>query len=122
VHAAAVSVVHADNEVPKLLESALHDVGLAYYPKGSDAAQENGLRLMASRVLSGHLTPIALAAWAHATFDHGTLELVERLVELDDIYDTLEYRDLTADDLDADVVAEARTITTLDSVVPAPWA
>src|SRR3982074_1947415 len=71
---AAVSVVHADEEVPKLVESGLHDVGLAYYPKGSDAAQENGLRLMASRVLSGHLTPIALAAWAHATFDHGTLE------------------------------------------------
>jgi hypothetical protein len=34
-------------------------------------------------------------------------------VELDDIYDTFEYTDLTGDDLDAEVVAEARRITAL---------
>lgn len=65
---------------------------------------------MASRVLSGSLTPRDLAAWAHTTFGHTTLELAERLAELDDAYDILAYTDMTREDVDAQVRVEARRI------------
>src|SRR5689334_2721013 len=54
---AAVSIHNADEEVPELLESALRDVDLTYHPKGSTPAQEAGVNAMASRVVSGTLSP-----------------------------------------------------------------
>ncbi|WP_081809659.1 hypothetical protein [Amycolatopsis keratiniphila] len=107
---AAVSVRHADEEVPELLEAALRDVGLAFFEKGTQAAQETGLQAMAARVLSGAMTPRELAVWAHATFGHGTLERAERLVQLDDFYDTVDYMEATVEDLDAEVLRAARGI------------
>jgi hypothetical protein len=37
-------------------------------------------------------------------------ELAERLAELDDVYDCIELTDITDQDVDVDVVAEARRI------------
>jgi hypothetical protein len=37
-----------------------------------------------------------LAAWARSTIGHDKLALAERLVELDDVYDTLGYSDITS--------------------------
>jgi hypothetical protein len=56
------------------------------------------------------MEPSALTVWAHTTFGHDTLELADRLVELDDVYDCLEFTDTTEQDVDADVIAEARRI------------
>ena len=49
---AAVPIDQADVEVPDLLESALNDVGLTYYAKGSLAAQKAGLFAIVARTLS----------------------------------------------------------------------
>jgi hypothetical protein len=47
----------------------------------------------------------------------GTLELAERLVELDDACDCIEDSDMTEHDVDADVMVEARRIM-LEAHVP----
>jgi hypothetical protein len=107
---AAVSIDHADVDVPDLLEPALADVGLTYHAKGSLAAQQAGLIAMAERTLSNRLPPRALAAWAHSTFGHEKLELAEHLAALDDTYDTLEFTNTTREDVDAEVMNEARRI------------
>lgn len=107
---AAVPFRHADEEVPDVLEAALTDLGLPHYPPGSGVAQEAALKAMAIRVLANALTPRQLARWAHRKFGHDTLELAQRLAELDDVYDCLELTDMTEKDVDVDVVAEARRI------------
>jgi hypothetical protein len=107
---AGVHTRHADDEVPDLLEAALHEVGLESYPPGSRAGAEAAVRTLARRVLDGLLEPSALTVWAHSTFGHDTLELADRLVELDDVYDCLEVTDMTEQNVDADVIAEARRI------------
>src|SRR5829696_4838759 len=65
---------------------------------------------MASRVLAGLLLPRDLAGWAHSTIGHGGLALAERVVELDDVYDVMEYTDTTGHDVDDMIRAEARRI------------
>lgn len=108
---AGVRARDADDEVPYLLEAALHDVGLDYYPRRSQQGKEAAVTTLAGRVLAGTLPPRTLAQWAHTTIGHGTLDLAERLVELDDIYDTIEYTHMTEQDVNDEVVAEARRIT-----------
>jgi hypothetical protein len=116
---AAVSIRHADENVPRRLEAALQDVGLEYHPKSAAAANEAALKAMASRVLSGVLAPRALAEWTHSTFGHETIQLAERLAELDDAYDVLEYYPgQTVEQLDAEVTAEAQRIVVSDSTAP----
>jgi hypothetical protein len=107
---AAVSVHHADDDAPSLLEAALRDLGLPYHPKGSLAAHEAGLKVMASRVLSGALRPQDMTAWVHTTFGHDTLELAETFAELDDGYDSLGHIGHSREELDGLVRAEARRI------------
>ncbi|MGW4942065.1 hypothetical protein ACWEOZ_10805 [Actinoplanes sp. NPDC004185] len=107
---AGVHTRHADDEVPDLLEAALQEVGLEFYPPGSRAGAEAAVKALARRVLDGLMEPSALTVWAYTIFGHDTLELAERLVELDDIYDCLEVTDMTEQDVDADVIAEARRI------------
>jgi hypothetical protein len=68
------------------------------------------VRVLATRVVAGSMSPMDLAVWAHRRFGHGTLELAERLAELDDAYDCVEYTDMAEHDVDADVIAEARRI------------
>jgi hypothetical protein len=107
---AAVPFRHADDEVPDVLEAALTDLGLTYYERGSRAGQEAAVRTLAARVLAGTMSPRSLAVWAHSKFGHGRLDLAERLVELDDVYDTVEYTNMTEQEVDAEVTAEARRI------------
>lgn len=107
---AGVHARNADDEVPELLEAALDDVGLRHRPAGDRAGFEAAVTIMASRVLAGSLTPRDLATWAHTTVGHGRLPLAERLVELDDVYDTLDYTDMTEQEADDEVRAEARRI------------
>ncbi|MGC7096352.1 hypothetical protein ACPZ19_16880 [Amycolatopsis lurida] len=108
----AVSVKNADVEVPEYLEAALHEVGLDFHERDTPAAREAGLRAMAAQTLSHAFTPRKLAGWAHCTFGHDTLELAERLAELDDAYDFAEHYEGPTGDLDAEVMAEARRLAT----------
>ncbi|MFG1801338.1 hypothetical protein ACGFI4_14355 [Micromonospora carbonacea] len=107
---AAVSLRHADQDVPDILHAALAEVGLTYYEKNGTAGAEAAVRTLAARVVAGTLPPMDLAVWAHRRFGHGTLALAERLVELDDVYDCVEYSNITDPEVDAEVVAEAHRI------------
>jgi hypothetical protein len=61
-------------------------------------------------VLTGAAPPRELAAWAHSKIGHDQIPIAERLVELDDVYDAVEYGNQTLDEIDADVIDEARRI------------
>jgi hypothetical protein len=118
---AGVSRRRADEEVPEFLYAALREIGLTYYEKDSRAGQEAAVRTLAARVVAGAMAPMDLAVWAHRRFGHGTLELAEHLVELDDIYDSVDYTDETNEDVDARLVAEARRIVeTTHAAGPSP--
>jgi hypothetical protein len=99
-----------DEEVPEILESAQADIGLTYYERGSRAGEDAAVRALAARVLAGTMPPMNLAVWAHSKIGHGRLAIAERLVELDDVYDTVEYTDMTEQEVDAEVIAEAGRI------------
>ena len=109
---AAVSIDDAYAEVPPLLEAALGDVGLPYLPRDSAAAELAALRAMVARALSGEITPRELTAWVHGQFGHTRLEVVELLAALDDDYDI---GSVDVAEIDAEVLAEARTIADLPS-------
>ncbi|WP_244369416.1 hypothetical protein [Streptomyces sp. CAI-85] len=107
---AACTRGEADYDVPDLLPPALEELGLTLHPLGSVAAQEAAARVLAARMLAGELSPRELASRIHQRFGH-ELPLTERLAELDDDYDTLDYGDRTAAQADADVTAEALRLT-----------
>ncbi|MFG3297069.1 hypothetical protein ACGF3G_50940 [Streptomyces sp. NPDC048179] len=106
---AACTRAEADYDVPDLLPPALDELGLAFYPVGSIAAREAVVRVLAARMLDGELTPRHLAFRIHQRFGH-ELPLAEGLAELDDEYDVLDYGDKTPEQVDGEVVAEARRL------------
>jgi hypothetical protein len=101
---------NADIEVPQIVEPALREIGLEYHCRGSREAEEAAVRALAMRVLSGSVEPSALTVWAHRRFGHDGLDLAQRLVELDDVYDAYEYDDGDQSTVDDDVIAEARRL------------
>jgi hypothetical protein len=110
----ACTRAEADYDVHDLLPAALGEqLGLAFYPVGSEAGQEAAARARARararRMLAGELTPWEFTFRIHQR--HGDeLPLTERLAELDDEYDVLEYSDRTVDLVDAEVTTEARRL------------
>ncbi|MFE7122544.1 hypothetical protein [Streptomyces sp. NPDC057617] len=103
---AACTEAEADYDVSDLLPPVLDELGLTLHPVGSVAGQETAARALATRMPAGELTPRELAFRIHQRFGH-ELPLAERLAELDDDYDVLEYGDRTPTQVDADVTAEA---------------
>lgn len=99
----------AENEVPDLLPAVLAELGLVFYRRDSEAGREAAVRALAHQMLAGRLTPRELALRIHQQFGH-RLPLAERLAELDDEYDILEYGDRTSPQLDAEVTAEAQRL------------
>ncbi|MFG2715392.1 hypothetical protein ACGFX2_33290 [Streptomyces goshikiensis] len=99
----------AEYEVPDLLPVALDELDLVFYPRDSEAGQEAAVRALAHQLLAGKLTPRDLALRVHQRFGH-QLPLAERLAELDDEYDIIEYGDRTLAELDAEVTAEAQAL------------
>ena len=97
-------------DVGEFLEAALGDVGVRYYAPESRGADEAVLAVMARRTLAGALSPRSLASFAHRVFGHDRLPLAERLAALDDDYDAIGFVFTNTEELDADVVAEARRI------------
>ncbi|WP_344117775.1 hypothetical protein [Streptomyces blastmyceticus] len=106
---AACTRAEAGYDVPELLPKALSELGLDFYPYDSDAGREAAARALAGQMLAGEMTPRELAFHIHQNFGH-ELPLAERLAELDDEYDILEYGDRTAEQVDAEVAAEARRL------------
>lgn len=106
---AACERAEADVDVPVLLPPALEEQGLTFYAFGSPEASEAGVRLLAAHLLAGRLTPHELTSQVHQRFGH-ELELAEHLSWLDDEYDLLDHTGRTADEVDAEVIAEARRV------------
>jgi hypothetical protein len=106
---AACTRAEADYDVPELLPPAIDELGLTFYSIGSQAGQEAAARALAGQMLAGELTPRELAFRIHQRFGH-QLPLAERLAELDDEYDIIEYGDRTLAQVDAEVTAEARRL------------
>ncbi|MFH9060365.1 hypothetical protein ACH4GM_03925 [Streptomyces coeruleorubidus] len=116
---AACTRAEADYDVHELLPVALEELGLTFYPATSDAGREDAARALARRMLAGVLTPRELTFRIHQRFGH-ELPLTERLAELDDEYDVLEYDNGTVDQIDAEVTAEARRLAAHPHVPAAP--
>ncbi|RNI03695.1 hypothetical protein EEZ25_09730 [Micromonospora aurantiaca] len=108
---AGVSPAAGSQELIQWLEPTLDEVGLTYLPQCSQVGEDAAVRVMASRLLAGALTPRELARWAHSVIGHDGTPLAEELVLLDDDYDTLEFGEETGADIDARVLAEARRVT-----------
>ncbi|MET8968637.1 hypothetical protein [Streptomyces hydrogenans] len=106
---AACTRAEADYEVHDLLPAALDELGLPFHPVGSEAGQEAAVRALARCMLAGELTPREFTYRIHQRHGH-ELPLTARLAELDDEYDILEYGDRTVDQVDAEVIAEARRL------------
>ncbi|MFF5516978.1 hypothetical protein [Streptomyces coeruleorubidus] len=106
---AACTSAEADYDVQELLPVALDELGLTFHPATSDAGREDAARALARRLLAGELTPRGLTSRLHQRFGH-ELPLTERLTELDDEYDVLEYGNGTVGQVDAEVTAEARRL------------
>lgn len=106
----------ADEEAPELMPDALAEVGMPFFPRGSQAAKGAGLAQMAGRVLAGELKPRELTAWAHGVIGHDGGDIGQSLVSLDDQYQlayaVAEDNGSEADtrDLDTEVMAGARRL------------
>ncbi|WP_318197728.1 hypothetical protein [Streptomyces sp. MCL20-2] len=116
---AARTRAEADYDVHDLLPPALDELGLTFRPAADEAAQEAVVRALARRMLAGDLEPRELTFRIHQRYGH-ELPLTERLAELDDEYDILEYGDRTVDQVDAEVTAEARRLAARPRVPAEP--
>ncbi|MFH8491032.1 hypothetical protein [Streptomyces longisporoflavus] len=114
---AACTRAEADYDVHDLLPAALDELGLPFYPMADDAGQEAAARALARRMLAGELAPGEFTFRIHRRYGH-ELPLTERIAELDDEYEVLEYGDRTAAQIDAEVTAEARRLA-VHPTVPA---
>lgn len=99
----------AEYDLPDLLPVVLDELDLVFYPRDSEAGQDAAVRALAHQMLAGRLTPRELAMRIHQRFGH-QLPLAERLAELDDEYDIVEYGNRTLAQLDAEVTAEAQRL------------
>ncbi|QXE38845.1 hypothetical protein KQY30_02425 [Streptomyces sp. GMY02] len=116
---AACTRTEAVYDVHEVLPGALEELGLTFYPVGSDAGKEAAVRALARRVLVGELSRREFTFRIHQHHGHD-LALTERLAELDDEYDTLEYGDRTEAQIDAEVTAEARHLAAHPQVSTEP--
>ncbi|MFF5178503.1 hypothetical protein ACFY2Q_10830, partial [Micromonospora sp. NPDC000316] len=106
-----VSPTATDQDLLQWLEPTLDELGLTSYPRGSEDVEDAAVRIMASRLLAGALSPRELARWTHSAIGHDGTPHAEELVMLDDVYDMLEYCEETEAEIDARVLAEARRLT-----------
>ncbi|MEV7183667.1 GNAT family N-acetyltransferase [Kitasatospora sp. NPDC093102] len=107
---AACPYGEAATELHALLPPALAEQGLVFHPSGSTSATEAVLRALAARFLDEELTPRELTRAVHQRFGH-RLEAADPLSCLDDEYDILDHGTRTREEVDADVLAEARLLT-----------
>ena len=107
---AGLTRAEADYYALDILPAALAKLGLDFYPRDSRSGQEAAARALAAQAVSGSLSPRELAAAIHRHFGH-SLPLTERLAALDDEYDLGAYATMTHEQIDQEVIAEARRLT-----------
>ncbi|GAB3952875.1 hypothetical protein [Micromonospora vulcania] len=108
---AGVSPTATEQDLLQWLEPTLDELGLTFYPRGSEEVEDAAVRIMATKLLVGALSPRELARWTHSAIGHDGTPLAEGLVMLDDVYDTLEYCEETEAEINARVFTEARRLT-----------
>ncbi|MGW1176110.1 N-acetyltransferase family protein [Kitasatospora sp. NPDC002543] len=102
----------ASDRVPDLLPPALAEFGLHHHPPGGLPGKQAVLRALAAELLAGRYGPQDLARRVRERFGHDLdFDPVDRLCRLDDEYATLEYWTSTREELDAEVLSEARRLT-----------
>ncbi|ASU80832.1 hypothetical protein CDG81_04715 [Actinopolyspora erythraea] len=106
---AACTRAEADDEVRELLTEVLGELGLVFYPLDGEAAWEPAVRLLARRFLAGETSPRDFTRRLHRNYGH-EVDAALPFVELDELYDTLDYTECTVAELDDEVIAEARRI------------
>ncbi|MFD0377317.1 hypothetical protein [Streptomyces sp. NPDC127112] len=116
---AACTRAEAGYDVYDLLPPALDELGLILHPVADVAAQEAVARALARRVLSGELKPWEVTFRIHQRYGH-ELPLTQRLAELDELYALLEDGDRAVDQVNAEVVAEARRLAAHPGVPTGP--
>ena len=107
---AGLTRAEAGRQVPGILPAALAELGLELGRRDSRSGQEAAARALAAQAVSGLLTPRDLAAAIHRHFGH-SLPLAERLAVLDDEYDLGAYATMTPEQIDHEVIAQARMLT-----------
>ncbi|GAA2704739.1 hypothetical protein ACFY2R_09735 [Micromonospora olivasterospora] len=105
------------DELRRWLRDALEELSLAYYREGSREADEEGLRIMAGRLLAKSITARDLTSWAYGFITYDGTPLARELIDLENTYDYLDavhegrqYSDTAATDVDTCVIAEARRL------------
>ena len=107
---AGLTRAEAGHRVLDILPAALAELGLTFYPRDSGGGQEAAARALAAQAVAGSLTPRELAAAVHRHFGH-RLAVADRLAVLDDEYDLGAYATMTREQIDREVIAEARRLT-----------
>ncbi len=98
------------------LKAALAELSLTYHPEGSQQGEEEALRVMARRLLGQTIAPRDLMSWAYRFITWDGTPMAAELIGLEITYDFVDpdYRghesSPTAEDIDADVIAEARRL------------
>ena len=106
---AGLTRAEADYHALDILPAALAELGLDFYPRDSRGGQEPAARALTAQAVSESLTPRELATAIHRHFGHG-LPLTERLEAPDDEYDLGVYATMTPEQIDQEVIAEARRL------------
>lgn len=105
--------VHADPtdlETEEVIFAALSEQGSPLPERGSDAAKIAGTVAMAEEVLAGRMHPRDLARWAHGYVTHEGPKLLQDLVDIDDVYDNVEYIAESEEDIDRRTLDAARQL------------
>jgi hypothetical protein len=88
-----------------LIEETLDELGMQH--ARSTNTQQAALTAMLHRLQDGRVTQRDLARWAHTHIGHGGDARCQLFVDLDDMYDTVDYGPYSTDDLDRWVTEEA---------------
>ncbi|KXK63571.1 hypothetical protein AWW66_02120 [Micromonospora rosaria] len=119
------------DDLRRWLDVALTELSLTYYREGSREGEEEALRIMARRLLAQSITPRDLTSWAYWSTTWDGTPLAADLIALDNayhyvdaVYDGNRYPSTMAEDVDDDVIAEARRLTgdppTIEKTEPRP--
>ncbi|MCX4389386.1 hypothetical protein OG777_20990 [Micromonospora peucetia] len=106
------------DELRRWLEGGLVELSLTYYREGSQGGEEEAVQIMARQLLAQTITPRDLTSWASRFITWDGTPLAGELIGLDNTYeyveavvdDGQEYPTAAAEEVDAEVIAEARRL------------
>jgi hypothetical protein len=95
------------HDIEDVLDRGCPELAFPVVPRGNPEAVLAAALAMIRRFAAGRLAERDLARWTHDVIGHGRSKELERLVSLDDVYDTVKYSGDTIESVDAEVRAEA---------------